>query len=136
MKGVLASIVSLNRYGHAAARRLEIVEASPGRVVFEVTIDDDMMNLNGAIHGGCVAYLFDLTTSLALVSQNAFPGTSVDLSTQYVSAGKLGETMLITAEVVKAGGMMGYLRGSMKEKTTGRVVATASHVKFIKKPNM
>jgi acyl-coenzyme A thioesterase 13 len=59
-----------------------------------------------------------------------FAGVSTDLHVTYVSAGALGSTVLVECKVLKVGAGLANLTAVLKDKETGRVIATASHTKF------
>ncbi len=66
------------------------------------------------------------------------PGVSVDMHLSYVKPAKLNETILIEANVLRAGTKLAYLTANVYLKDTDslhlnkkKVVATATHTKYI-----
>lgn len=58
-----------------------------------------------------------------------FAGVSTDLHVTYVGAATLGMTVLLECKV-KVGASLCYTTAVLKDKASGRVLATASHTKF------
>lgn len=59
-----------------------------------------------------------------------FAGVSTDLHVTYVSAATLGMVLLLECKVVKVGAGLANTTAVLKEKNTGRVLATGTHTKF------
>lgn len=59
-----------------------------------------------------------------------YAGVSTDLHVTYVSAATLGMTVLLECKVIKVGSGLANTTAVLKDKATGRVLATASHTKF------
>ena len=71
---------------------LRIVEASPDRVVAELTIRDDLRTVGGALHGGTLMALAD-TVGAAATFLNLPAGastTTLESKTNFFAAGKAG----------------------------------------------
>lgn len=85
------------------------------------------MNGGGVMHGGCMMTFADY--ALFAMSwdhlQDSFAVT-VSLNSDFVSAGKVGDLVESTGEVVKAGGSMIFLRGKLH--VAGETLMTFSAV--------
>jgi 1,4-dihydroxy-2-naphthoyl-CoA hydrolase len=71
---------------------LRIVEASPDRVVAELTIRDDLRTVGGALHGGTLMALAD-TAGAAATAVNLPAGattTTLESKTNFFAAGRTG----------------------------------------------
>jgi uncharacterized protein (TIGR00369 family) len=71
---------------------LRIVEASPDRVVAELTIRDDLRTVGGALHGGTLMALAD-TVGAAATAVNLPAGagtTTLESKTNFFAAGRSG----------------------------------------------
>ncbi len=80
-KGTLAELLGLR-----------IVEASPERVVAELTIRDELRTFGGALHGGTLMALADTIGATATVL-NLAPGdttTTLESKTNFFAAGRSG----------------------------------------------
>ncbi len=81
----------------AALLGIRIVEATPDRVVAELTIRDDLRTVGGALHGGTLMALAD-TVGAAATMLNLPPGaatTTIESKTNFFAAGRTG---LVRAE--------------------------------------
>ncbi|KAG0033971.1 hypothetical protein BGZ81_006639 [Podila clonocystis] len=85
-------------------------------------------------HGGGIATLIDNLTTAAMFTRERkyfqFAGVSTDLHVTYVSAATLGMVVLLECKVVKVGAGLANTTAVLKEKDTGRVLATGTHTKF------
>ncbi|KND04689.1 uncharacterized protein SPPG_08840 [Spizellomyces punctatus DAOM BR117] len=120
------------RYGTETIRKLKVVQARPGQLVFEVTVTKDLLNHFGALHGAAIALMVDFCTSLALISAGKDAGASVDLSTQYLSSAREGDVVLVSADIVKTGGTLAFTKTVICAKDSGKIIASGTHMKFIK----
>ncbi|KAI8817096.1 acyl-CoA thioesterase 13-like protein [Fimicolochytrium jonesii] len=118
-------------YGATIADKLKVVKARPGAVVFELLVDGPMLNFAGSIHGGLLATLVDECTTFAIMSAGHKPGLSVDITVQYLSTAKEGETISVAATLDKAGHNMAFARCVVGLKGSDKIIATGSHTKFL-----
>jgi 1,4-dihydroxy-2-naphthoyl-CoA hydrolase len=80
-KGTLAEVLGLR-----------IAEASPDRVVGELTIRDELRTVGGALHGGTLMALAD-TIGATATALNLAPGdttTTLESKTNFFAAGRTG----------------------------------------------
>ncbi|KAL8789195.1 MAG: hypothetical protein Q9213_001302 [Squamulea squamosa] len=110
-------------------------------VTFEFTVLKELCNAGNNMHGGATATIFDVVTTLAisLVSKPGYweiPGVSRTLDVVYLEAAPEGEVIEVTGEIVKIAKRLAQLRGVMRRKRDGVVVATCEHGKVnIDRPN-
>ncbi|RNA33876.1 acyl-coenzyme A thioesterase 13 [Brachionus plicatilis] len=70
-----------------------------GSCLFQIKVDESLVNINKTIHGGAVATLLDMTTTAALFNTPLRkPGVSVDMNISYLKPARLNETILIDAQ--------------------------------------
>uniref|UniRef100_A0AC35F117 Thioesterase domain-containing protein n=1 Tax=Panagrolaimus sp. PS1159 TaxID=55785 RepID=A0AC35F117_9BILA len=85
----------------------KVIHAEPGkRIKYEFTVTKDVLNTIGTLHGGCLATVLDVCMGNLVYDGNGItqqPGVSVDLSVSYMNAVKLGETIIIEANMLKHG---------------------------------
>ncbi|CAJ0932177.1 unnamed protein product, partial [Mesorhabditis belari] len=114
----------------AAACR--VVTAEPtGKVRVEFDVAKEMTNPFGTLHGGYTATLIDIVTTTALIAAERPPGVSVDLHISYLSAAKIGETVVMDAEVIRAGQSTAFTKASLFIKGTDKLIATGLHTKAL-----
>ena len=124
-------------------------------VVFAYTVQSENCNRLGSMHGGATATLFDFCTSLALAlaatpapSESAHAaahpddedellqswrrlGVSRTLAVTYVRPAPSGTQVLIDCEQLHAGRRMSSLRGILRRRSDGAVLATCEHGKVV-----
>lgn len=82
------------------------------------------------------AAIIDESTTVALVTAGARPGVSVVLSMEAVSESALydlraGDTVEIASTVLRSGRNLGFTKAEIRLASTGQVLCTGSHVKFL-----
>ncbi|KAK2046585.1 thioesterase superfamily protein [Colletotrichum somersetense] len=103
---------------------------------FAFTVRPEHCNRSGNLHGGAAATLFDALTTMALALVNDRPGywqflgVSRTLSCSYLRPAPAGEECLVECEIVQVGRLLCHLRGTLRRKRDGSVLATCEHHKF------
>ncbi|XP_046857003.1 acyl-coenzyme A thioesterase 13-like [Xenia sp. Carnegie-2017] len=124
-------ILSTKRVFDQVLKKVQIVAADPGKVVAELTVEEEHQNAGGTLHGGFTATLIDSMTTLALLSgENGRPGVSVDLNVTYLGAAKTGDLVTITAEALKVGRTLAFTTAELK-LPDGKPVARGNHTKHL-----
>ncbi|XP_060100124.1 acyl-coenzyme A thioesterase 13 [Heteronotia binoei] len=112
--------------------KMTVLSASPGKVVCEMKVEEEHTNRAGTLHGGLTATLVDVVSTAALMyTERQVPGVSVDMNISYMSAAKIGDEILITAEVLKQGRTLSFANVDLISKTTGKLIAQGRHTKFL-----
>lgn len=112
--------------------KVNVVAASPGKVVCQMTVEEEHTNRGGTLHGGLTATLVDVISTAAIMySERAAPGVSVDMNITYMSAAKIGEDVLITAQVLKQGRTLAFATVDLTNKATGKLLAQGRHTKHL-----
>jgi acyl-coenzyme A thioesterase 13 len=79
-------------------------EAEEGFLVADYLVKPEFANPMGVMHGGIYAVMMDdLMGALVFSLNNEFLFTTVNLAIDYLSSAKIGETVTVKAEVIKAG---------------------------------
>ena len=120
---------ALREHGLFQWLNLDIDVVEPGRVVFELPFDEKFANLaSGTVHGGVTATVIDTASGFALRSTFDDPATArlttTDLNVRYVRPAR--DDLRVEAEVVRAGGSMGFTESEVTTVHQGeeKVVAT------------
>ncbi len=81
-----------------------IVDAEYGSVSYEYVVRNDMLNLNGTLHGGIMATMIDDLMGLTVFSlgERAFFAT-LNLTLDYFAPISLGEKVIAKSKVIKHG---------------------------------
>ncbi|XP_065150825.1 acyl-coenzyme A thioesterase 13 [Paramisgurnus dabryanus] len=112
--------------------KVEIVSAAPGKVVCEMKVEEEHTNRGGTLHGGMTATLVDvISTSAIMYSERGAPGVSVDMNITYMNAAKIGEDVLITAQVLKQGKTLAFATVDLTNKANGKMIAQGRHTKHL-----
>ena len=106
--------------------------AFPRRGAFtcELEVTAELTNRFGTLHGGCVATLVDVLTTVALLTVTTQGGVSTDLSVSYCAPAPTGARVMITCEVLKVGKTLAWMECVLKNED-GSVIATGRHTKFL-----
>ncbi|KAM6974704.1 acyl-coenzyme A thioesterase 13 [Tautogolabrus adspersus] len=112
--------------------KVNILSASPGKLVCEMRVEEEHTNRGGTLHGGLTATLVDVISTVAILNtERAAPGVSVDMNITYMSAAKIGEDVLITAQVLKQGRTLAFASVDLTNKATGKIIAQGRHTKHL-----
>lgn len=61
--------------------QVDVLSASPGKVVCEMRVEEEHTNRGGTLHGGLTATLVDVISTMAIMhSERGAPGVSVDMN--------------------------------------------------------
>ena len=89
------------------------------------------MNLQGIIHGAVTLSLIDIslfTTMHTIGGGNAGPSVTLELSTQFVGGGDVGQPLDAVTEIVRETGSLVFVRGTV-EQGESRVAAFSGIVR-------
>ncbi|XP_028820635.1 acyl-coenzyme A thioesterase 13 [Denticeps clupeoides] len=112
--------------------KVNLVSASPGKVVCEMKVEEEHTNRGGTLHGGLTATLVDVVSTTALMyTERAAPGVSVDMNITYMNAARIGEDVVITAQVLKQGRTLAFATVDLTSKATGKLIAQGRHTKHL-----
>ncbi len=103
---------------------MRVVES--GEITIEYLVKKEHSNPTGGIHGGVVSLLMDEVIGIAVFSMNNdYLFTSINLSVNFLSSAKVGDTILVTAKVVRKGRKVIYVESDIT-KLDGKVIARSS----------
>ncbi|KAJ8402993.1 hypothetical protein AAFF_G00359090 [Aldrovandia affinis] len=131
LKQVMRAMVDSSGFDRVLSK-VNVVSASPGKVVCEMKVEEEHTNRGGTLHGGLTATLVDVISTAALLyTERGAPGVSVDMNITYMNAAKLGEDVLITAQVLKQGRTLAFATVDLTSKATGKLIAQGRHTKHL-----
>ena len=90
-------------------------------------------NLNGNVHGGVTLGLIDVAmfaTVYGVIGEAVAGSVTLDMSTQFVSAGRLGEPLDVVSEVMKETRRLIFVRGTVEQGEN----LIASYIGTLRKP--
>lgn len=81
---VLSKLVTYKLYHkelYTCFPQVDILSASPGKMVCEMRVEEEHTNRGGTLHGGLTATLVDVISTMAIMnSERGAPGVSVDMN--------------------------------------------------------
>jgi acyl-coenzyme A thioesterase 13 len=81
-----------------------LIQASHGNLTVAYTVRPDFLNPAGVMHGGIYATMLDDTLGAAVYALGGeYMFTTLNLNIDYLAAAKLGDTVTITAHIIRAG---------------------------------
>ncbi|KAI8851078.1 HotDog domain-containing protein [Chytridium lagenaria] len=114
MENILRSVTKLpkakERWDTSLYESLKVVDAEVGKVQFHYTVQKEHSNPLGFVHGGALATIIDICSSLAVftVSSAGFVAVSTDLSMNFSASAPLDQVLLIVAEVTHHGKVLDF----------------------------
>ncbi|XP_006134060.1 acyl-coenzyme A thioesterase 13 isoform X1 [Pelodiscus sinensis] len=128
---IMQSLLSSPNFDRVLSK-MTVLSATPGKVVCEMKVEEEHTNRAGTLHGGLTATLVDVVSTAALLyTERGMPGVSVDMNITYMSAAKLGEEILITAQILKQGRNLAFANVDVTNKGTGKLLAQGRHTKYL-----
>jgi len=119
--------------------KLVSVSVSPkdpniGNSTFELVVPRSLCNAGANLHGGAVALIFDICTSMTVgaVAREGFWDSghvSRTLNCTYLRPAPEGTTILVESEIVHLGKSLGQMKGVMRRKDDGAICYTCEHGK-------
>ena len=119
------------------AKHLRVISATAEpkcTVALEMDVLPEYGNRMENMHGGAVALVFDMCTTLCtgpLARKDFwwFGGVSRKLDITYLRPVKVGSTIVTDCEVLQIGRRLATIRGVMRYKADGRTLAVGEHNK-------
>lgn len=90
------------------------------------TIRPDMCNPGKILHGGIASLMLDDVIGMGnFVAGSEYLMTSINLNVDFLSSAQIGDTLEVTAKLVRSGSNLNHWEAVIK-KETGKIVAKAS----------
>ncbi|KLO06574.1 hypothetical protein SCHPADRAFT_882727 [Schizopora paradoxa] len=111
-----------------------------GVVICEMTVEEDMVNGAGNLHGGCAAYLVDVCSTLPIAayqeanSKVSIGGVSQVIDMVYHSPAQLGDKLKLISRTLAVGARSMSARCEIWNETHHRLVASGTHIKMEPSP--
>jgi uncharacterized protein (TIGR00369 family) len=102
------------------------IAVSEQELSLQFVVRQEMTNVVGVLHGGVIASMIDDTMGILIViADGEFFYTTVNLSIDYLSGGKIGDTLITTAKIVRKGRQMINLEAVITTPE-GKIIAKAT----------
>lgn len=113
---------------------LRLVSATEGRVVMTLDCDERHTNVDGAVHGGVLAFLADTAMGFAVRTQvdPSWPNKTLSLSIDYMKGAIRGDQVVASARVDQS--TKRFRWASVELTTAAGVVAQARSLNLTEPP--
>ncbi|XP_017022938.1 acyl-coenzyme A thioesterase 13 [Drosophila kikkawai] len=111
--------------------KVKILGGGDGTCCAELKVDQDHVNVSNYLHTGYIVTLVDMITTYALMSKPCHPGVSVDISVNFLKGAKLGDDIIIEANLAKAGKNLAVIDCTLKNKKDDSVIAKGTQLKYV-----
>ncbi|XP_018332823.1 acyl-coenzyme A thioesterase 13-like [Agrilus planipennis] len=118
--------------------KVTVLTIGDGHCLSELKVDEDHVNPFGTLHGGMTSTLVDSLSTYGLMSHpkiGSIVTVSLDLNIRFLKAAKIGDTIIIDSKTTKAGKTIAFCNVDISNKSSKEIVAQASHIKFIMRPD-
>lgn len=111
---------------------MTIDELSDGLARCSFIVSKDLSNSYGTLHGGAISLLVDVLGTLALLTSNNAEsgGVTVEMSSSFVKAAKVGSKVEAVGRVLRIGKNLGFTEVEIREVNSGKLLASGRHTKF------
>ncbi|XP_016970442.1 acyl-coenzyme A thioesterase 13 [Drosophila rhopaloa] len=113
-------------------QKVKILDGGDGVCTAELKVEREHANMYYFLHGGYIMTLVDMVTTYALMSKPCHPGVSVDLSVNFLNGAKVGDEVVIEANLTKVGKYLAFIDCTLKHKKDDTLIAKGTHLKYIK----
>lgn len=119
---------------------ITLVSCRPGFVEYAMPVQDIHLNSHKTLHGSTSATIVDFLGGPVIASMSSDPlkvyrGVSTDMSIQYLSAAKSGETLRIIGRSKKTGRHLAWIGveiwSARSDHAEARLAVEGSHTKFL-----
>eukprot|EP00931_Biecheleriopsis_adriatica_P041346 TRINITY_DN23646_c0_g1_i1.p2 TRINITY_DN23646_c0_g1~~TRINITY_DN23646_c0_g1_i1.p2 ORF type:complete len:112 (+),score=22.94 TRINITY_DN23646_c0_g1_i1:33-368(+) len=90
-------------FGDDVLSSAEVVSVDAKSLTLRMVVGPEHVNQLGTMHGACMVLMLDVFTTLSLLVSVPRPSVSVNMSSQFAGAAKLGEELTIECKVDKVG---------------------------------
>ncbi|KAF4601439.1 hypothetical protein EYR40_004874 [Pleurotus pulmonarius] len=156
--GIITEHNDLTAFAGAIGRRIQLTDVSlvenpeepmttESRVVCELRVTEDMVNLEGNLHGGCSVYLVDVCSALPLSAWRAghqvaindsderqmgnLSGVSQSINTTFHTPAPLGTNLQVISTSMICEGALLCARCQIWDKDNHSLVASGLHLKMM-----
>lgn len=112
----------------AAGNWLEgkLLDIDSSHIKVTYTVRPDMCNPGRILHGGVASLMLDEVIGMVnFVAGSEYLMTSINLNVDFLSAAQIGETLEVTAKLVRSGSNLNHWEAII-QKESGKIVAKAS----------
>lgn len=132
-KELTKTMLSCGGFGAKTMSHLKVLEATPGMVKFNLTVEKGDSNIYDTMHGGLGASLVDLCSSVAILSKCKRWGVSTDMQVSYLKGAPVGKDITIVGQCDRAGKTLAFSSCFIYNEK-GDLLLKGQHTKFMGTP--
>ncbi len=103
-----------------------LLDIDSSHIKVTYTVRPDMCNPGRILHGGVASLMLDEVIGMGnFVAGSEYLMTSINLNVDFLSAAQIGETLEVTAKLVRSGSNLNHWEAII-QKESGKIVAKAS----------
>mmetsp|Transcript_59283 Transcript_59283/g.176088 ORF Transcript_59283/g.176088 Transcript_59283/m.176088 type:complete len:161 (+) Transcript_59283:151-633(+) len=131
---------SAGRFDRCLEESMVCTAVGDGSVECTLEVTESLANNYGTLHGGAISTIVDVVGTLALLSVDpSRAGVSVEMSTSFCSAAKIGESLTLTGRTLRYGKSLGFTEIEVRKAASAEgapptLVATGRHTKMFPPP--
>jgi acyl-coenzyme A thioesterase 13 len=137
IKYILSVLNSSTSYGSQLSKGLlhidthKLITSSDSEVLFHLKVGLDSCNILKTMHGGAIATLIDVATTIAITAldRDMRQNVSVELATHYLNPIKANSEVLVLCKIPKIGKTLAYSYAEIYEKDSLKLLVNSSHIK-------
>lgn len=95
-------------------------------VTAEFQVQPWELNRKDVLHGGIICTMLDHTAAITVTSFTNLWCPTVDMDVRFISFGQLDDTIIATGRIVSAGKRVFHTEAVLKNKSTGKIIATST----------
>ncbi|BFF99635.1 acyl-coenzyme A thioesterase 13 [Drosophila madeirensis] len=127
----ISEIIAKSSGFESHLKKVTILGGGDGTCQAELKVDADHVNPYNGLHGGYIVTLVDMITTYALMSKPCHPGVSVDINVNYLNGARLGDEVVIEANISKIGKYLAFIECTLRHKKDDTVIAKGTHMKYV-----
>ncbi len=104
----------------------KLIKATHGSVTVAYTVREEMTNPGKILHGGIMSLMLDEVIGASnFLTGNEYLMTSINLSVDFLSPARVGDTVLVTSQLVREGKNINHWQAEIRSEA-GKLIAKAS----------
>ncbi|KAL1483361.1 hypothetical protein MTO96_033256 [Rhipicephalus appendiculatus] len=130
---IVANTLKKLKYAKNFTDKVKIVTAQKGVAQFELRLEKEHCDLQGAMHNGTAFILIDLYTyaTASTLTDDSTMFTSLNIDARFLAPAMLGNEILINSRAADPGGKTAFVEMDILDKTTKQILVQGTHTMFM-----
>jgi acyl-coenzyme A thioesterase 13 len=137
IKHFLGILNKSTSYGTQLSKALTLVESHKliqnpeNEILFKLRVLEENCNILKTMHGGAIATLIDVSTTVAItgLDKDMRQNVSVELTTHYLNPIKSDTEILVLCKIPKIGKTLAYSYAEIYDNDTLKLLVNGNHIK-------